>query len=142
MTTAVPQWEPVVFSGAEDWTGAVSAQQIGEGKPSLLLDARSPERYRGELEPIDPVAGHIPGAINIPYLQNTSATGRFLPPDELRQRFAIIAGADRVVSYCGSGVTACSNLLALAIVGCDDALLYPGSWSDWCAIGGTVATGD
>jgi thiosulfate/3-mercaptopyruvate sulfurtransferase len=86
----------------------------------LLLDARAPERYRGEMEPIDPVAGHIPGARNIPFTESTA-----IPADVLE--------AEQIVVYCGSGVTACVDLLALARAGREDAKLYPGSWSDWCA---------
>lgn len=99
-----------------------------------LLDARSPERYRGEHEPIDPVAGHIPGAVCVPYLDNLGSDGRFLPPEQLRARFENLLHAvptDRVVCYCGSGVTAAHDLLALAHAGLGDARLYAGSWSEW-----------
>jgi thiosulfate/3-mercaptopyruvate sulfurtransferase len=88
----------------------------------LVLDARLPERYRGEVEPIDPVAGHIPGARNLPFTQAAE-----LPRDVLE--------AEELVVYCGSGVTACVDLLALAQAGREDARLYPGSWSDWCSRG-------
>lgn len=100
----------------------------------LLLDARAPERYRGEMEPIDPVAGHIPGALSAYFRDNLDADGRFLPPDQLRRRFAALGVADGagVVAYCGSGVSACHNLLALEAAGLRGARLYPGSWSDWC----------
>jgi thiosulfate/3-mercaptopyruvate sulfurtransferase len=84
----------------------------------VVVDARLPERYRGEVEPIDPVAGRIPGAVNWPYPQAAE-----LPPE--------IRDADEIVVYCGSGVTACVDLLALAGAGRPDAKLYPGSWSDW-----------
>ncbi|NIL78647.1 sulfurtransferase [Rhodococcus sp. B10] len=93
-----------------------------------LLDARAPERYSGETEPIDPKAGHIPGAINAPTAANLDADGRFLSADALRERFDS-AGAD-VAVYCGSGVTAAHQIAALAIAGVD-AALYPGSWSQW-----------
>ena len=100
-------------------------------RTGVLLDARSGERYRGELEPIDPVAGHIPGAVSAPTTQNV-VDGRFRSPTELRARFAAL-GADGSVlvgAYCGSGVTAAHELLALDIVGIGGAL-YVGSWSDW-----------
>ena len=99
---------------------------------SLLLDARAPERYRGETEPIDSVAGHIPGARNLPFVE-VAPGGRFLPPDELRARFegAGAAPGAHFVAYCGSGVTACVLLLAAKVAGLTGARLYPGSWSEW-----------
>jgi thiosulfate/3-mercaptopyruvate sulfurtransferase len=102
----------------------------------ILIDARAPERFRGEVEPFDPVKGRIPGAHNHPTASSLAADGRFLPPEELRARFRSILGnrpADEVVSYCGSGVTACHNLLAMEVAGLPGARLYPGSWSEWCA---------
>lgn len=102
----------------------------------VLIDARAPERFRGDVEPLDPIAGHIPGARNHPTASNLGADGRFLSPPELRRRFESIISEraiDSVVSYCGSGVTACHNLLAMDIAGIHGARLYPGSWSEWCA---------
>jgi thiosulfate/3-mercaptopyruvate sulfurtransferase len=102
-----------------------------------LVDARDPERFRGDSEPIDPVAGHIPTAVNLPHRDNLDTTGRFLSPDMLRRRFTA-AGLDpgeEVVVYCGSGVTACHDILAMEIAGFDKVTLYPGSWSDWCTAG-------
>jgi thiosulfate/3-mercaptopyruvate sulfurtransferase len=100
----------------------------------VLVDARAPERYRGDVEPLDPVAGHIPGAINVPTATNLRADGRFRPAEELRALYAAagITGEQPVAVYCGSGVTACHDLLALAVAGVD-AALYPGSWSEWVA---------
>lgn len=100
-----------------------------------VVDARPPERFRGEIEPLDPVAGHIPGAHNHPFTDNLSADGRFLDADTLRQRWAPLLGdaATHVVHQCGSGATACHNLLATAIAGWPLGCLYPGSWSEWCA---------
>lgn len=109
----------------------------------MLLDARAAERFRGDLEPIDPVAGHIPGAVNVPATGNLDAAGHFLTPDQLRERFSR-AGvrADAPIGvYCGSGVTAAHNILALAIAGFD-AALYPGSWSQWSHSDRPAATGD
>jgi len=99
-----------------------------------LLDARAPARYRGEQEPIDPVAGHIPGAVNAPFAENLTPDGTFRPSEQLRQRFEALLGdvpSERVVCYCGSGVTAAHNLLAMAHAGLPGARLYAGSWSEW-----------
>lgn len=113
---------------------AVAAAAIS-GAP-LLLDARAPERYRGDVEPLDPIAGHIPGARNYFYEGNLRDDRTFRPAGELRERLHLVLGAyepDNVICYCGSGVTACHNLLALEHVGLSGARLYPGSWSEWCA---------
>jgi thiosulfate/3-mercaptopyruvate sulfurtransferase len=102
----------------------------------LILDARAPERFRGEKEPLDPVAGHIPGARNRPYTQNLNADGTFKPAAALREEFgAVLEGVphEQVVHQCGSGVTACHNILAMEIAGLPGTRLYPGSWSEWCA---------
>ena len=102
----------------------------------LLIDARAGERFRGETEPLDPVAGHIPGAHDLPSAANVNDEGRFLEPEALRRRFETVIGerdTSDVVCYCGSGVTACHNLLAMEIAGIGGARLYPGSWSEWCA---------
>ncbi len=95
---------------------------------ATLVDVRAPERYRGEVEPIDPVAGHIPGALNLPSTGNVDATGRFLAPETLRERFAGLQ--PDAILYCGSGVTAAHTLLAMESAGLT-ARIYPGSWSDW-----------
>jgi thiosulfate/3-mercaptopyruvate sulfurtransferase len=98
----------------------------------VLVDARAPERYAGEHEPVDPVAGHVPGAVNVPTADNLRSDGLFKDADELRRTYAAVgavAGAD-VAAYCGSGVTACHDLLALAVARVP-AALYAGSWSDW-----------
>jgi thiosulfate/3-mercaptopyruvate sulfurtransferase len=98
-----------------------------------LIDSREPKRYSGEYEPIDPVAGHIPGAICIPYMDNTSESGKWKTVEELKQRFSGIESTfqEPPVFYCGSGVTACHNILAYKIATGRDARLYPGSWSEW-----------
>jgi len=97
-----------------------------------LVDARDLPRYRGDTEPLDPVAGHIPGAICSPFAGNLSADKTFLSPAALREKFlAVTASGKPVVCYCGSGVTAAHNLLAMKVAGLDDPALYPGSWSEW-----------
>ena len=101
----------------------------------LLVDARSPDRYRGENETIDPVGGHIPGALNRYYTENLDAAGKFKPAGQLREEFQALLGdtpPERIVHQCGSGVSACHNLLAMEIAGLDGGTLYPGSWSEWC----------
>lgn len=98
----------------------------------LLIDARGAERYRGEVEPIDPVAGHIPSAINLPFAGNLEG-GRFRAPEELRRRFEVLGEANEVVVYCGSGVSAAHDILAMEEAGHRGVRLYHGSWSDWCS---------
>lgn len=110
-------------------TDAVAAMLGGE---TLLLDARAAERYRGETEPIDPRAGHIPGAVNAPFAANLAPDGCFLPPDALRARYESLGAGQRpVVAYCGSSLSATHDLLALTLAGFTGARLYEGSWSDW-----------
>jgi thiosulfate/3-mercaptopyruvate sulfurtransferase len=103
---------------------------------TLLLDARAPERFRGEAEPLDPVAGHVPGAVNRFFGLNLDADGRFKPPSLLRAEYELLLkarDARDVVHMCGSGVTACHNLLAMEIAGLCGSRLYAGSWSEWCS---------
>ncbi|HEX3138308.1 MAG TPA: sulfurtransferase [Casimicrobiaceae bacterium] len=104
--------------------------------PLTIIDARAPERFRGDIEPLDPVAGHIPGAINRPYGANLTPQQTFKPAELLRAEFdAQLGGAplSSVVHQCGSGVTACHNLLAMEVAGLPGSRLYPGSWSEWVA---------
>lgn len=121
-----------------DADGAASTARNG-----LLLDARAAERYRGEVEPVDPVAGHIPGAVSAPTAGNVTAEGLLRSPDELRARFAALGVTpdSEVGVYCGSGVSAAHEVLALEVAGIE-AALYAGSWSEWCADAARpVATG-
>jgi len=114
-----------------------SADEVASlGAGAVLVDARAPERYRGETEPVDDRAGHIPGVVNVPTAQNLDrSTGRFLSRSRLRARYeaAGVRDGGNVVCYCGSGITACHDLLALEAAGYEGAKLYPGSWSQWAA---------
>lgn len=108
-----------------------------------LLDARAGERYRGEKEPVDPKAGHIPGALSAPWAENLGPDGRFKPAAELRERFSALGVESEkgAVVYCGSGVNACHHLLAMEVAGLRGGRLYEGSWSDWSHHEAPVATG-
>jgi len=142
VTADVPDVEPGDFTAAPGGMPLLDAD--GAATTKVLLDARAPERYRGEVEPIDPVAGHIPGARSAPTSGNVDASGRFLPPEKLRERFAALGatpGAD-VGAYCGSGITAAHQVLALHLAGVP-AALYVGSWSHWITDPDRpIATGD
>ena len=132
-----PGGEPGDFTGEPDMSLVLSASRLQGrlGRPEMtLIDARAEARFRGEVEPIDPVAGHIPGAQCVAFNENLGPDGRFLPPEQLKQRFADkLQGrpAQGLVSYCGSGVTACHNLFALCLAGYPLGTLYAGSWSEW-----------
>lgn len=108
---------------------AVRQRQVG----TVLVDARSPERYRGETEPIDPVAGSIPGAANFFWQRNLNDGGEFQSPAELARQWAALPTGKDAIFYCGSGVTACVNVLAQAVMGQTLPKLYVGGWSDWCS---------
>ena len=141
--TAVPQRPRASFT-PRPWPAArLAGLADATSGGFVVLDARQPERFRGEAEPIDPRAGHIPGARNVSCRENVDATGRFLPAGELRARFEAAGVTDgaTVVSYCGSGVTACHNLLALERAGFAPGRLYPGSWSQYSATELPAATG-
>jgi thiosulfate/3-mercaptopyruvate sulfurtransferase len=109
-----------------------------------VLDARAPERFAGEVEPLDAVAGHVPGARNHFFVRNLDGNGRFLPASKLREQFTEVAGEvapHQIINMCGSGVTACHNLLAMEVAGLHGARLYAGSWSEWTRQHRPVATG-
>lgn len=138
LTAHVPQVARARFQIGSGEPAVDAAQvQARLGQPGVtLIDARGTERFRGAEEPIDPVAGHIPGALNRPFTANLGPDSRFKPAAQLRQELERILGrrADgELVNYCGSGVSACHNLLALEIAGFGHARLYPGSWSEWCS---------
>ena len=123
----IREWPTELFADAD------AAAAAGNDPSQVLIDARSPDRFSGENEPVDPKAGHIPGAINLPFSQNLSPDGFFESPEQLRQRFenAGCTEGSATVMYCGSGVSACNNLLAFEHAGLGKALLYAGSWSQW-----------
>lgn len=126
------RFEPVI---RDDLMASLTEVESAGASGMMLVDARAPERFRGEVETIDFKAGHIPGAINIPWKDNLTADSppMFRSPDDLRARFVQhgIGAGSNVVGYCGSGVTACHNLFALELAGISGARLYPGSWSEW-----------
>ena len=129
LSTTVEPVEPGDFVVRPGDLGVAALDEVA-GAP-LLLDARAPERYRGEVEPIDPVAGHIPGARNLPFA-DLAPQGKFRSPEELRRRFAEVGAGDAdAVAYCGSGVTAAVLVLAAEAAGIRAPRLYPGSWSEW-----------
>jgi len=124
------QERPELIVNAED------VEAMLNDPTSLVIDARAAERYRGEIEPIDPVAGHIPGAISLPYEENMTPGGTFYLPGELRARYLGVIGdiqPENITFYCGSGVTAVHNILAMKHAGLGEAKLYVGSWSEWIA---------
>lgn len=135
---------PALFTGHPRREWLVTVDEVAT-RP-LLIDSRDPQRYRGELEPIDPQPGHIPGAINHFFQDNWGAEGRYLPPEEIRARLTAVLGEitpEAATFYCGSGVTACANLLAMAHAGLGNGRLYAGSWSEWSSDPQRpIATGD
>jgi thiosulfate/3-mercaptopyruvate sulfurtransferase len=143
-TTEVPEFPPARLRLANAWTNTIDRDGLIERLGDVvLLDARSGPRYRGEIEPIDPIAGHIPTARNAPTDGNLGPAGRLLGAEALAARFRDLgaAGSGTVVSSCGSGISACFNNLAMRIAGLPDPVLYPGSYSDWSRSALPVATG-
>ncbi len=137
LTPALPAVQPTVFAPRPDddlWVSSAYVMEHLSQGDRALVDARAVERYAGEVEPLDPVAGHVPGAVNRPFTGNLDAHGCLLPPADLRQAFqGLVEGMppERVIHMCGSGVTACHNLLAMAVAGLAGGRLYAGSWSEW-----------
>ncbi|MDD5463189.1 MAG: sulfurtransferase [Methylococcales bacterium] len=137
VTTTLPAIKPATFRPYLNRTCCLNALQVQNGlaqRTICLIDARTPERYRGEQEPIDPVAGHIPYALNHPFQLNLDNSGLFLSAEQLRAQFSQLIGntpPEQVVHTCGSGVTACHNLLAMEHAGLTGSKLYAGSWSEW-----------
>jgi thiosulfate/3-mercaptopyruvate sulfurtransferase len=147
LTPEVPSYPAVRLTvPAGGWPRTLDRTELKRRLGSVvLLDARAGPRYRGEVEPVDRVAGHIPTALSAPYDGNLGADGRLLPPAALRERFVQVGvtgeNPNDVVTSCGSGITACHNALAMRVAGLPDPILYAGSYSDWTAGGEPVATG-
>ncbi len=135
LTTELPSPKPTDWQPGPPLVGQIDAATLLNKLGNVrLIDARAAERFRGEVEPLDKAAGHIPGASNRFFKDNLGADGRFKPAEQLRAEFQPLLApypAESVVHQCGSGVTACHNLLAMAHAGLGDGLLYPGSWSEW-----------
>ena len=138
VVTEFPSVRPATFAIHHVGPTVSAADVLASlGKHSLtLVDARGAERFRGDVEPVDPVPGHIPGSVNRPYTENVLPDGTFKKPDALRADFAAVIGTTlpaAIVNTCGSGVSACHNLLAMELAGITGTKLYPGSWSEWSA---------
>lgn len=137
ITTVLPRVTPAQFRCYLDDKQWLTARDVENGLASRklkLIDARTPERFAGAQEPIDPVAGHVPKAVNRPFQANLDANGSFLPPSQLKTQFQALMRShapEQVVHMCGSGVTACHNLLAMEAAGLCGSKLYAGSWSEW-----------
>ena len=118
-------------------------ENVSQDKNHIVIDVRETSRYNGETEPIDLIAGHIPGAINVPFTENLDENGLFLPPNELKEKYKKIlqdVKSENIIVHCGSGVTACHSLLAIAYAGLEIPKLYVGSWSEWSRNGKKIAT--
>lgn len=149
VTQDIPTVTPAQFHPAINnalWVDVEHVQTLAREGGGLIIDARGEERFRGEVEPLDKVAGHVPGAINMPYEDNLDFSGEFMSDEALREHYLATMGdvaPDRVVHMCGSGVTACHNILAMEHAGLSGARLYAGSWSEWIADSRRpVATGE
>lgn len=129
---ALPERAPGSITAREPLDGTLDADAVA-ASDAMLLDARAPERYRGEIEPIDPVAGHIPGAQNRFYKENYDERGLWKSPESLAAELAAFGSPDQIVHYCGSGVSAAVNLLAYKRAGLHGSRTYPGGWSEWSA---------
>lgn len=141
----IPTFAPVSYEAAGPPGGSIDRHELRRGLGAMVvLDARAPERYQGLEEPVDPIAGHIPTAVSAFHGGNVDEDGKFLSAADLRERFTELGadGSRPVVTYCGSGVTSCHNVLAMHLAGLPEPLLYPGSWSDWSTENYPVATGD
>lgn len=142
LTVDIPPASPLPPHPGDHWrlplVGAEAVEALRRDPSRALMDARSPERWRGENETLDPVPGHIPGSVNLYWADNLGPDGRFKSPEVLRAQYEAALGGvspERLAVHCGSGVTACHNLLAMEVAGLPGAALYVGSWSEWCRSG-------
>ena len=143
LATDVPHVAPGDFQAAPpDSSLVLDFEAVRDLRGVPLIDARAVERYRGETEPIDPKAGHVPGAVSSPFTENVGPDGRLESPEVLRSRYKRLGADKGAVFYCGSGVNATQHLLAMAVAGLPNARLYAGSWSDWSNRDLPVATGE
>lgn len=136
ISQAIPPFHPGTWHPQPYWDWVVDIDHVKAQKDlpgTILVDSREAERYLGERELIDPIAGHIPGAVNYPWQQVTNFDGQLHSVGELQAHWAGLKNTEQIIVYCGSGVTACVNLLALEAAGITGGKLYAGSWSDWCA---------
>lgn len=136
VTDTIPTPKPGKFvpSVRSHWVVDIDTVKARKDLPEVVLvDSREGDRYRGEREPIDPIAGHIPGAVNYPWQDVTDEQGIVRPPTEQKRRWSEVENAAEIMVYCGSGVTACVNLFSLEMAGIKQTKLYAGSWSDWCS---------
>ncbi|HUX80301.1 MAG TPA: sulfurtransferase [Alphaproteobacteria bacterium] len=139
MTTSIPEIKAKRFIAkirADDYVDSSYILNELDNNSNLIIDARSPDRFRGENETLDPIGGHIPGAINHFFMNNLSPLGVFKSSGELLEIYNKLGASNphkKIISQCGSGVTACHNLLAMTIAGIKNGVLYPGSWSEWCS---------
>ncbi len=136
LTPDIPPKRPgnlILKPNSDQVVDIATVKAIKDQPGVVLVDSREGDRYRGEREPIDPIAGHIPGAVNYFWQDVTDAEGKLRSSTELQAHWSEISNADQILVYCGSGVTACVNLLALAAAGITSGKLYAGSWSDWCS---------
>ncbi len=137
VTAEAPVAHPAAFNPRANnalWVNADFVERARQDEAFVVLDARAEERFRGEVEPLDKVAGHVPGAVNAVYEDNLDVSGEFLSAEELRERYLDLLGGvvpDQAIHMCGSGVTACHNVLAMEHAGLPGAKLYAGSWSEW-----------
>lgn len=130
LTPGVETPAPEPYPAPAGWTGVVDLEAVRTRPGTVaLIDVRAPERYRGEVEPVDPRAGHIPGALSLPWAGNLAADGRLLDPAALRERYARVGEGS--IASCGSGVNACHAILAMEVAGLPPPLLFEGSWSEW-----------